>query len=62
MDQDGGKVTRTKRPEVGVGKVGLWQTEKGKYSTGLRQDLIEIDRKRIDGQLFTKHDLRKGCA
>ena len=37
--------------------------EYSKYSTGLCQDLIEIDRDRIDGQLITKHsDLRKVCA
>ena len=34
-----------------------------KYSTGLCQDLIETERNRIDGQLFTKHSvLRKVCA
>ena len=43
---------------------GSFKTSKySKYSTGLCQDLIEIERDRIDGQLITKHSgLRKVCA
>ena len=49
--------------KVGVTNLEIEISEVSKYSTGLCQDLIEIDRDRINGQLITRHsDLRKVCA